>query len=298
VQLLLLWESIACPFEDRKQDHGEALRIIGFWVDINAGSISLSPSTVSDIITKIDLFLATPGHCPSLRMWQRLAGHLNWMLNVLPWGRPALSEMYRKVSSKSWMHHGIPINAAVIVDLTWLKDVIPAAIGICFTDVGMWPDHDADMVMWTDASLRNALAFVYSNKGFVYPIRPPPMGAKVDILFLELLAITSAVHHAGSLPRPPRRILIWTDSLDSVAVLNSLHTAELLHNAPLLAIADIILCTGMDLRVRFIEGKKNVRADMLSRLLIDEYQSKFSADRVESFTPPWELLLVRWRGYF
>ena len=154
----------------------------------------------------------------------------------------------------------------------------------------MWPDHDADMVMWTDASLRNALAFVYSNKGFVYPIRPPPMGVKVDIFFLELLAITSAVHHAGSLPCPPCRILIWTDSLDSVAVLNSLHTAELLHNAPLLAIADIILRTGMDLRVQFIEGKKNVRADMLSRLLIDEYQSKFSADHIESFTPPWELL--------
>jgi hypothetical protein len=135
-------------------------------------------------------------------MWQRLAGHLNWMLNVLPWGRPALSEMYHKVSGKSWTHCGIPINVAVIVDLTWLKDVIPVAIGICFTDASMWPDHDADMVMWTDASLRNTLAFVYSNKGFVYPIRPLPTGVKVDIFFLELLAITSAVHHAGSLPVP------------------------------------------------------------------------------------------------
>jgi hypothetical protein len=57
VQFLLLWESISCPFKDRKQEHGEALKIIGFWVDINAGSISLPPSTVSDIITKIDLFL-------------------------------------------------------------------------------------------------------------------------------------------------------------------------------------------------------------------------------------------------
>jgi hypothetical protein len=104
VQFLLLWESISCPFKDRKQEHGEALKIIGFWVDINAGSISLPPSTVSDLITKIDLFLTTPGRSPSLRMWQRLAGHLNWMLNVLPWGRPALSEMYRKISGKSWLH--------------------------------------------------------------------------------------------------------------------------------------------------------------------------------------------------
>jgi hypothetical protein len=39
VQFLLLWESISCPFEDCKQEHGETLKIIGFWVDINAGSL-------------------------------------------------------------------------------------------------------------------------------------------------------------------------------------------------------------------------------------------------------------------
>ena len=67
----------------------------------------------------------------------------------------------------------------------------------------MWADHDADMVMWMDTSLHNALAFVYSNKGFIYPIRPPPVGVKVDIFFLELLAIASAIHHTGSLAHPP-----------------------------------------------------------------------------------------------
>lgn len=195
------------------------------------------------------------------------------MLNVLPWGHPALTELYLKISGKTWSHCGIPINAAVITDLMWLKNVIPSAIGICFTDQGMWSDDNADMVMWTDVSLRNALSFVYSNKGFLYPIKPLPVGTKVDIFFLEHLAIASAVHHAGSLVQPPHHILIWTDSLDSVAVLNSLCTAKSLHNAPLLAISDIILQTGMDLRVHFIEGKKNVHANMLSHLLIDKYQS-------------------------
>ncbi|KAF8220174.1 hypothetical protein L208DRAFT_1335303 [Tricholoma matsutake] len=185
--------------------------------------------------------------------------------------------MYCKISGKSWLHCGIPINAAVIIDLMWLKGIIPAAIGIHFIDTGFWADHNADMVMWMDASLHNALAFVYSNKGFIYPIRPPPVGVKVDIFFLELLAIASAIHHAGSLAHPPRRILIWMDI-----------TAQ----CPTAAIADIILCTGMDLCVRFIEGKKNVHANMLSHLLIDKYQRKFSADRIKSFTPPQELLLV------
>ena len=298
VQLLLLWEAISCPFEDCKQEHGEALKIIGFWVDINAGSISLSPQSISDIVMKIELFLATPTCAPTLRSWQRLGGHLNWMLNVLPWGHPALTKLYRKTSRKTWSHCGIHINAAVVADLTWLKNIIRSAIGIHLTDTGLWSDNAADMVMWMDASLRNALAFVYSNKGFIYPIKAPPAGTKVDIFFLELLAIASVVHHAGSLTQPPQHILIWTDSLDSVAVLNSLHTAESLHNTPLLAISDIILHTGMDLRVQFIEGKMNVHADMLSHLLVDEYHSKFPADHVEHFTPPWELLLAQWRECF
>ena len=112
------------------------------------------------------------------------------------------------------------------------------------------------------------------------------------------MAIVSAIHHAGSLDRPPHRLLIWTDSLDSVVVLNSLHATESLHNAPLLAIASIILHTGMDLRVRFIEGKLNTRADMLSRLLVDEYQRKYPSNHIECFAPPKELLPVQWRECF
>jgi hypothetical protein len=298
VQLLLLWESVACPFENRKQEHGEVLKIIGFWVDANQGSISLSPDSVTGIITKINHFLNTPDRSPPLRAWQHLAGHLNWLLNVLPWGRPALSELYRKISGKSHLYSGIPINAAVIADLSWLKTIIPRAIGIQFVDVGLWSDHITDMVIWTDASLRIALSFVYGNQGFVYPLRAPSSSEKVDIFFLELMAILSAIHHVAHFSQPPRRLLVWTDSLDSVAVLNSLCASESLHNAPLLAIAEVMLCSGMDLRVRHIEGKKNIRADMLSRLLLDEYHSKFPADRVRLFTPPRELLPARWRECF
>lgn len=298
VQLLVLWELIACPFEDHKQDHGEVLKIIGFWVDVNAGSISLPPDSVPDIVAKIELFLDTPNWSSDLWSWQHLAGHLNWLLNVLPWGCPALTEMYQKISGKNWSHCSVPINAAVIADLTWLKTIIPSAIGIQFTDISLWSDFEADMVLWTDASLCNTLAFVYSNKGFLYPIWTPPVGVNVDIFFLELLAIASAIHHTGSLPRPPQHILVWTDSLDSIAILNFLHTTKSLHNAPLLVIAEIILQTGMDLRVWFIEGKRNICADMLSHLLLDEYHSKFPADCVECFTPPQELMPAQWRECF
>jgi hypothetical protein len=147
VQLLLFWEAIRCPFEDKKQEHGSPLKIIRFWVDINLGTISLAPSSVTNIQLKIDCFLATPSCQPILQDWLRLAGHLNWLLNVLPWGRPALTELYRKISGKTQSSCGVHINAEVKRDLMWLSEVIPTAIGVHFLDNGHWAEADADLVI-------------------------------------------------------------------------------------------------------------------------------------------------------
>ena len=43
VQLIILWDFISCPYEDKKQEHGVTLKIIGFWVNSLIGSISLMP---------------------------------------------------------------------------------------------------------------------------------------------------------------------------------------------------------------------------------------------------------------
>ncbi|KAL4255183.1 hypothetical protein AB1N83_014102 [Pleurotus pulmonarius] len=71
-----------------------------------------------------------------------------------------------------------------------------------------------------------------------------------------------------------------------------------MHNAPLRASAEIILSTGIDLRVRHIAGKDNIRADLLSRLLFDDYSRQFPADQVHTFEPPRELLPSAWRNLF
>ena len=88
------------------------------------------------------------------------------------------------------------------------------------------------------------------------------------------------------------------DSLDSVAVLNSLRARQPIHNAPLLAIADIILRSGINLRLRHLTSKENFRADLLSRLLLSDYSQKFPSDRVRTFSPSRDLLPARWRDCF
>ena len=66
VQLLILWDFISCPYDDKKQDHGVVLKIIGFWVDSIAESISLSPESIADIISKINLFINVKNCQPPL----------------------------------------------------------------------------------------------------------------------------------------------------------------------------------------------------------------------------------------
>jgi hypothetical protein len=223
---------------------------------------------------------------------------LNWLLNVLPWGRPALNELYRKTAGKQHIHAKVHLNAAVIDDLSWLHFIIPRSIGIRFVDVGQWADESADFVVWTDASGKLGLSFVYAGNGFFYQLKPQADSSTVDIFFLEMVAILSAIHHIVNFAHPPRRVLLWTDSMDSVAILNSLAASQLVHNSVLRAIAELILQSGIDLRVRYIESKKNIRADMLSRLLIDDYHHRHPSDRVRPFSPPRDLLPARWRESF
>ncbi|THV00986.1 hypothetical protein K435DRAFT_656199 [Dendrothele bispora CBS 962.96] len=200
------------------------------------------------------------------------------------------------MSGKTHQHAGIPINGEVYRDLTWFTNMLQTAIGVRFVDAQTWDDSEADFVGWTDAS-NSGLAFVYAGNGLVYQLNPNPKPI-VDIFFRELLAILCLLHHVASFSSPPRRVLIHSDSLNSVEMLNSLRASESSHNSILLAIADIILKTGIDLRVRHIPGKDNIRADLLSRLLFDDYKHQFPSERVRTFEPPRELLPARWRESF
>ena len=119
-QLLMLWDEIGCPWKEAKQEHGLQLKIIGFYVDINCGTLTLTDESVAEILSTVRVFLATLGWRPSLREWLRVGGHLNWVFNVLPLGKPALGEFYQKIAGETLMNAGIALNAEVVRNLEWL----------------------------------------------------------------------------------------------------------------------------------------------------------------------------------
>ncbi|KAJ3967591.1 hypothetical protein EV361DRAFT_1007718 [Lentinula raphanica] len=185
------------------------------------GSISLTQESIDGLVEAIHTFLSSPNRKAALRDWQHLTGSLNWSLNVLPWARPALTEMYRKMSGKTLQFRHIPINGEVHRDLTWFSDMLKSAIGIRFVNAQAWSDSEADFVCWTDAT-NIGLSFVYASNRFCYQVHSAPGSPIVDIFFRELLTILSGLHHIASKPSPPKRALFFSDSLDSVQVLSSL----------------------------------------------------------------------------
>ncbi|KAF6750012.1 hypothetical protein DFP72DRAFT_1140002, partial [Ephemerocybe angulata] len=200
VRLLEFWDAIKCPWEEKKQEHGQCLQIIGLYVEINRGAVSLSPDAVAALVAAIDTFLASPDRKAPLRVWQRLAGHINWALNVLPWGRPDLCEVYRKMAGKSQPMASLFLNREVVEELSWFKEVLGSSLGVSFVTEGCWDDSEADTVFWTDASLRLGMVFVCNGHGYFYPLEPCPPTISISIFFLEMVAILSAISYVASLP--------------------------------------------------------------------------------------------------
>jgi hypothetical protein len=82
-QLLLLFDDIGIPHKEHKQVFGSPLQIIGFDVNPNTMMITMPSAARDELVLAIRTF-ANPRRRQSLRDFQRLAGWVNWALNVYP----------------------------------------------------------------------------------------------------------------------------------------------------------------------------------------------------------------------
>ena len=60
-RLLMFWDEIRCPWKEKKQKFGTKLKIIGFYVDINHGTLTLTNNSISEVLGVVCAFIATPG---------------------------------------------------------------------------------------------------------------------------------------------------------------------------------------------------------------------------------------------
>src|SRR6202522_835888 len=127
IKLLQLWDNLGIPYKEKKQISGKILTIIGIEVDANLLTLTLPSENKSDLLAALKDFARTPvgnGVKYALKDFQRIAGWFNWALNVYPLLKPALSNIYAK------MTHSKPdrpltklyVNNAIWSDLLWAID--------------------------------------------------------------------------------------------------------------------------------------------------------------------------------
>ena len=90
--MLLLWDELNVLHAKKKQVYGPKIPYVGFNVDPNVMSISLSAEHRAELITKVQDF-------------ERVgAGHISWFIPVWPLLHPCLSAMYVKIVGKTeWL---------------------------------------------------------------------------------------------------------------------------------------------------------------------------------------------------
>jgi hypothetical protein len=282
-RLLQLWDSIGLPHEKEKQVFGETLTIIGLEVDPNAMTITMPAQARSDLITAIRAF-ARPGQRRPLREFQQLGGWINWALNAFPLLRPGLSLLYSKMAGKQVALQPIWVSVSLCRELSWLADHLQSSDGIRMLESDEWGSDDADITLYTDASLVGMSFWSpFFSEGFQSPL------TNVDhygIFFYEALAVLSALDWAANNDlASPHRVAIFSDNSNTVDMFNSLRAQPYL-NPILLTAVDILRSRAVELRVYHIPGEQNVVADALSRFRNDFATTCEPSLHISMFQPP------------
>ena len=285
VKLLELWDKLNIPHKEKKQIFGSSLTVIGIEVDANVLSMTMPPDTLNELIIAIRDFI-NANHKFTLREWQRLAGWINWSLNVFPLLRPALNNFYAKISGKCAPNKYIRINNAVRADLLWAIQQLESSPGVCLIHHMQWDISSADVIIYCDACL-DGMGFWLPDKCVGYYSPVPEETTEEQIFYFEALCVLSAIHHAtDSLCVPPSsRILIYTDNDNTVAIFNTLRCLPR-YNPILIDATTISMASNIHLRVLHIPGDLNYVADAISRKKFSLAQQYVPGITISSFLPP------------
>jgi len=284
-RLLLLWDELCIPHEESKQVFGSPLMIIGFDVDPNAMTITMTSAARSDLLTALRAF-AHPGQRRSLRDFQKLAGWLNWALNAYPLLRPGMSPLYNKMSGKAHAHQLIWVSVSLCRELTWFANRMEQSDGVHIMASREWGKNDADINLFCDACpIGMGFWFPAGDIGFQHVIdaNSPPAG----IFYYEALAVVSALHWAVyNVPlRAGLRIAVYTDNSNTVDMFNTLR-AQPTYNPLVMTAVDLALDFHVEFRVFHLPGEDNVVADALSRFRFDVLATFAPHLCIMHFIPP------------
>ena len=211
--ILRLWDFLGIPHEEKKQLFDLVLPVIGFDVNPNLMRVQMSLDSRSLLVDRIQAF-AQKGARRTLRDFQRLAGYLNWALNVYPMLRPGLSALYAKTAGKEQQAALLWVNRVVVRELHWFVSHLEESNGVFFLSSESW-DYlhlpPSTLVAFTDAS-DTGMGFWFPSLhlGFTAPV--PSYCRSSPIFYVEALVVLAALRHAPRWLSRGGRLAIFTDN--------------------------------------------------------------------------------------
>jgi len=176
------------------------------------------------------------------------------------------------------------LNRTVIHNFHWLTDTIKDSDGIHILDAIEWDSSDADLIVYSDASL-NGLGFCIPDQLLGFCASTPDECPHPTIFYFRSLMIMLAILWASGLSPLIHCLLIYSDSLDCVEMFNSLSAQEG-YNELLLFSVCILMSTNILLCIFHIPGADNVIADALSHHLLGSTAQLLPGLQIHHFQPP------------
>ena len=260
-QLLELWDEIGIPHKKAKQVFGECLTILGIVVNVDNLTFTLTHEACEQLGEELEEW-CQQGVRRKVREWQRVAGWLNWALNVYPLLWPALNNVYAKLRGKE-QDMRVWVNSAIREDFEWAKQKVMESDGILLLKSLTWEVCKSTCVLEADACPEGyTYWYPWTKRGFT--TSTPANTPATKIIFFKALAVLLALCDAHLRFPPESRIVIYSDNFAAVAMFNSLRALPE-YNCILKAAVDILLQGKHQLRVLHIPGDKNGVANALSR---------------------------------
>ena len=201
----------------------------------------------------------------------------------------ALSNIYAKMAHAKLDKppKKLYVNNSIHSDLLWAVDHLSRLPGTHVLKSVDWDTSDADITAYCDVSLMG-LGFWFPDQSVRFWSRIPEDPPKDTIFYFEALSVLSAIIHSTSLCTLVKRLVVYSDNLNTVQIFNSL-SALPAYNDILKGSVDHLLSdidNLIDLWVIHITGKLNIVADALSRQYFNTVVDYAPGIVVNTFSPP------------
>ena len=261
MKLFQLWDKLNIPHAKKKQIYGPVIPYVGFNVDPNTMTISLSDDCQTKLIAKV-LDFSKVGKCHSLLEFQCLAGHINQSLPMWPLLRPSLSAMYAKIAGETKPLADVHVNKAIEMELTWFVSHVSQYSGALLLRSVAWDLNIAadDFTIWYTNTCLTGMVYYYLELMLGYQYRIPKEDQGEIIFFYEAATITVCIVHKLDHLQP--RPAVHSDSHNTIDIWNSLKASKI-YNDLLRTAIDSMIHNFLDVHVLHVPGSKNLVADAL-----------------------------------